>query len=217
MALLLSLFFFFCSCFLFNASLAQIKIPAKFDGFVYKDVDLKMEKSIMVEAFFDPLCPDSRDAWPPLKQALDHYSQVYLTVHPFPLPYHNNAFSACQLLHIANKMNTSSTYPLLDLFFKFQNNYYNGPTYNMSKSSIVNDMANLAVTTIGKDKLPEVLSAFKDDKINTATRISFKYGCSRGVTGTPFFFVNGFALQDFGTTLNYTDWRNIIDPLVEKL
>ena len=44
----------------------------------------------------------------------------------------------------------------------------------MSKSSIVNDMANLAVTTIGKDKLPEVLSAFKDDKINTATRISFK-------------------------------------------
>lgn len=86
MALLLSSFFFFCSCFLFNGSLAQIKIPAKFDGFAYKDVDLKMEKSIMVEAFFDPLCPDSRDAWPPLKQALDHYSQVYLTVHPFPLP-----------------------------------------------------------------------------------------------------------------------------------
>lgn len=41
-----------------------------------------------------------------------------------------------------------------------------------------------------------------------------QYGCSRGVTGTPFFFVNGFPLPDAGSAIDYEGWRKIIDPLV---
>lgn len=65
---------------------AQVSIPAKFDGFVYKKRPYNTG-SVMIEAFFDPVCPDSRDSWPPLKQALDYYgSFASLVVHPFPLP-----------------------------------------------------------------------------------------------------------------------------------
>lgn len=34
--------------------------------------------------------------------------------------YHNNAFLACRALYIAKKLNASSVYPLLELFFKNQ-------------------------------------------------------------------------------------------------
>lgn len=41
-----------------------------------------------------------------------------------------------------------------------------------------------------------------------------QYATSRGVSGTPFFYVNGFVLPDAGNALNYSDWRNVIDPLI---
>ncbi|KAI3518973.1 hypothetical protein L1887_07907 [Cichorium endivia] len=44
--------------------------------------------TVLIEAFYDPVCPDSRDFWAPLKQAIDHYGPtvVSLIVHTFPLP-----------------------------------------------------------------------------------------------------------------------------------
>ncbi|KAG5522693.1 hypothetical protein RHGRI_034735 [Rhododendron griersonianum] len=92
MALQSSLYFFLLLFFFAHSNsgqliLAQATIPARFDGFVYENRPISTD-SIIIEAFFDPICPDSRDAWPPLKQALDFYGQrVYLTVHPFPLPF----------------------------------------------------------------------------------------------------------------------------------
>ncbi|KAJ6813090.1 uncharacterized protein M6B38_145380 [Iris pallida] len=86
----------------------------------------------------------------------------------------------------------------------------------MSRTSIVNDMAKFAARALGKS-LPMFQSGFKDPKTDEATRVSFKYGCSRGVTGTPYFFVNGFALPGSGSALDYETWRSIIDPLLESL
>ncbi|XP_073112936.1 uncharacterized protein [Elaeis guineensis] len=195
---------------------AQLPIPAKIDGFVYKRAPV-WGHSVVVEAFFDPMCPDSRDSWPPLKKALKHYSsRLSVVVHPFPLPYHSNAFIACRALHIANKLNTSSTFPLLELFFKHQEEYYNTPTYNMSRASIIHHISKLAVRAIGKDSLSAVQSGFNDSQTDAAARISFKYGCSRGVTGTPYFFVNGMPLSNSGSALDYKGWKGIIDPLLGK-
>ncbi|WOL16796.1 hypothetical protein Cni_G25584 [Canna indica] len=212
-------FFFFLLVFCLRVHVeAQVPIPIQIDGFVYRGAPPVWGKSVVVEAFFDPLCPDSRASWPPLKQALRHYSRlVSLVVHPFALPYHSNAFIASRALHIANKLNSSSTYPLLELFFKFQEKYYNKPTYDLSRASIVKDMARMAIPAIGKNSLPSFLSGFNDSATDSATRISFKYGCSRAVTGTPFFFVNGMPLlQADDSPLDYKAWRNIIDPLLAK-
>lgn len=65
---------------------AQSLPPAKYDGFVYKSYPVDAD-TIIVEAFFDPVCPDSRDSWPTLKEALEHYGpRVSLVVHLLPLP-----------------------------------------------------------------------------------------------------------------------------------
>ncbi|XP_058098307.1 uncharacterized protein LOC131243176 [Magnolia sinica] len=193
---------------------AQVAIPPRYDGFLYKG-HYPGPDSIIIDAFFDPVCPDSRDSWPPLKEALKHYShRVSLFVHPFPLPYHDNAYVTCRALHIANKLNASTTYPLLELFFKHQEKYYNKPTHTKSRALVVDHVVKLMLKVVGNSSLSAVESAFEDRQTDLTTRISFKYGCSRGVTGTPFFFVNGFPLPDSGSALDYNKWRSIIDPLL---
>ncbi|KAG9442790.1 hypothetical protein H6P81_018644 [Aristolochia fimbriata] len=195
---------------------AQTPIPPKYDGFPYKAVrGGLLSDSIIVEAFFDPVCPDSRDSWPPLKRVLKQFShRISLIVHPFPLPYHDNAFVSCRALHIANKLNASTTYPLLEKFFKDQEKFYNKPTHNMSRASVVSHIAKFMSKVLGNSSLPDIESGFEDTKTDQAARVSFKYGCSRGVTGTPYFFVNGFPLPGAGSPLDYNQWRSIIDPLL---
>ncbi|WOL18894.1 hypothetical protein Cni_G27691 [Canna indica] len=191
-------------------------IPSKYDGFSYSGGGEGWEDVIVVDAFLDPLCPDSRDSWPPLKKVVDLYSpRLAVIVHPFPLPYHNNAFLACRALHIANKLNTSSTFPLLELFFKYQDKFSNGATKSMPRTAIIENMAELGVVAAG-NSMSEFLSGFSDTTTDLAARTSFKYGCTRGVFGAPFFFVNGFLLPGGGSALDLATWKSIIDPLVEK-
>lgn len=80
----------FCCAFIlfFSSELSPVNssIPGKFDGFIYGNNPAR-EDSIIVEAFMDPICSDSRDSWEPLKLAFEHYSpSIFLMVHPFPLP-----------------------------------------------------------------------------------------------------------------------------------
>ncbi|KAI3431990.1 RING-type domain-containing protein [Psidium guajava] len=99
---------------------AQSLPPPRYDGFVYTKHGVD-SGSIVIETFLDPVCPDSRDSWPPLKQAIDYYGpRVWLVVHLLPLPYHDNAYVASRALNIVNMLNTSATFPLLELFFKEQ-------------------------------------------------------------------------------------------------
>ncbi|XP_019153337.1 PREDICTED: uncharacterized protein LOC109149793 [Ipomoea nil] len=202
---------------LFSVSVhAQISIPSKQDGFWYKDRAAGID-SILIEAFLDPVCPDSRDAWPPLKQAFEHYgSRVSLVVYPFALPYHDNAFLCSRALHIVNKFNSSSPYKLLESFFGSQKEFYNKATFNLSRASVVAYVARFAANTVGNTLYDEIKAGFSDSTTDHATRYSFKYGCLKGVYGTPFFFVNGFPLPDAGSALAYEDWRSIIDPLVAE-
>jgi hypothetical protein len=76
-----------CSCYLLVLQ-TQASPPPRYDGFAYgSGASAAWKDAVLVEAFIDPLCPDSRDAWHPLKRAVERYTpRVSLIVHPFPLP-----------------------------------------------------------------------------------------------------------------------------------
>ncbi|KAJ8561319.1 hypothetical protein K7X08_027509 [Anisodus acutangulus] len=130
---------------------------------------------------------------------------VTMTMHLFP-----------HALHIINKLNTSATYRLLESFFDQQGKFYGKATFNLSKASVVDKVAKFTYNAIGSSNYAAVKAGFTDPKTDQATRISFKYGCVKGVYGTPFFFVNRFPLPDAGSPLDYKAWRNILDPLLDK-
>ncbi|XVE94510.1 hypothetical protein REPUB_Repub02eG0014800 [Reevesia pubescens] len=193
---------------------AQSLPPAKYDGFVYTNHRVDSD-TIMIEAFFDPVCPDSRDAWAPLKQAIQHYgSRVSLIVHLLPLPYHDYAFATSRALHIVNLLNPSATFKLLEGFFDHQDRFYNDQTSNMSRVAVVNEIIKFAADAVGNSYYPAIASGFTDRKTDLKTRVSFKYSASRGVSATPTFYINGFVLPDSGSALDYKTWRSFIDPLI---
>ncbi|XVE56206.1 hypothetical protein DITRI_Ditri03aG0219100 [Diplodiscus trichospermus] len=153
---------------------AQSLPPAKYDGFVYTN-NLVDSHTIMIEAFYDPVCPDSRDSWPPLKQAIQHYgSRVSLTVHLLPLPYHDYAFATSRALHIVNLVNPSATFRLLDCFFEHQERFYNAQTSNMSKDAVVDEIIKFTTKTVGNSYYSAIASGFNDSKTDLKTRVSFK-------------------------------------------
>lgn len=201
---------------------AQLPIPARTDGFVYGGhaAAPAWGDAVVVEAFFDPVCPDSRDAWPPLQRAAAHYGarRVAVVVHLFPLPYHSSAFMACRSIHTVHKLNASAVYPLLEKFFKYQEGYYNTPTYTKTRAAVVGEIANnLVAPVIGEANLAAYRAGFNDSQSDQATRISFKFGCARGVTGTPYYFVNGIPFSDSGSPMDYNKWISTLDPLVGKM
>ncbi|KAK7351772.1 hypothetical protein VNO77_11462 [Canavalia gladiata] len=199
--------------FFFTGAAADYIPPSRLDGFVYKnrfDFD-----SVLIEAFYDPVCPDSRDSWPPLKQALHYYgSRVSFLLHLLPLPYHDNAFVTSRALHIVNNLDASATFPLLEWFFKHQEKFYGAQTRNLSRASIVEEIVKSAAKVVGSSYYNSIKKGFNDTKTDYQTRVSFKYAASRGVYGTPFFYVNGFLLPDTGAAVDYNTWRKVIDPLV---
>lgn len=194
--------------------IAQPLPPPRQDGFVYTDHRVDPD-TVVVEAFLDPVCPDSRDAWPPLKQALQYYGpRVWLVVHLLPLPYHDNAFVASRALHIVNALNTSATFQLLEMFFKQQETFYNDQTKNMSRAAIVKSVVIFASQVVGNSHYSSIAPGFNDRQTDLKTRVSFKYSTSKGVSATPSFFLNGFLLPNAGSPIDYNKWRSFIDPLI---
>ncbi|XP_044950565.1 uncharacterized protein LOC123400205 [Hordeum vulgare subsp. vulgare] len=193
---------------------AQASAPRRYDGFAYGVGAAAWKDAVLIEAFLDPLCPDSRDAWHPLRLAVERYSPlVSLIVHPFPLPYHTYSYHACRALHIANKLNSSSTYPVLELFFKNQGKFSNRATSSMSSTAVTGEISKMAAQAVG-NSVSDFQSGFSDTRTDMAARVSFKYGCTRGVAGAPFFFVNGFLQPGGGSPIDYATWTSILDPLV---
>ncbi|MED6146332.1 hypothetical protein PIB30_033441 [Stylosanthes scabra] len=189
--------------------------PSRLEGFVYQPRPFDWDDTVFIEAFYDPVCPDSRDSWPPLRKAIHYYgNRVQLVVHLLPLPYHDNAYVASRALHIVNGLNSSATFPLLDWFFKHQEKFYNAPTRNLSRASIVEKIVNSAAKVAGSSYHTAIKNGFNDTQSDYQTRVSFKYSASRGVYGTPFFYVNGFLLPDTGSAIDFNAWRKVIDPLV---
>ena len=66
--------------------------------------------------------------------------------------------------------------------------------------------------TSAVDFVPKMQWGTKEDG---AARASWKYGASRGVTGTPTFLLNG-VVADATPSWTLDDWTKVIDPLLLK-
>jgi len=201
---------------LLNATLAQIPIPNRYDGFSQGDPS----SPILFEAFFDLLCPDCAAAWPNIKQVLSYYNQpntasnLRFYLHTFPLPYHRNAYLAAQGLHVIGDEASASTWEYVDLMFDNQAQFWNDATAEDTTNQVIGDMGTLVQKGINFP-INAWTAGLNNDSYDGLTRISWKYGCSRGVSGTPFFFVNGILVQA-DPTWTLSDWRSIIDPLLSS-
>eukprot|EP00742_Colponemidia_sp_Colp-10_P004023 GILJ01004291.1.p1 GENE.GILJ01004291.1~~GILJ01004291.1.p1 ORF type:complete len:266 (-),score=26.78 GILJ01004291.1:164-961(-) len=187
---------------------AQIPIPNRYDGFASGNGDAPL----LVEMFIDPLCPDSKAAWPAIKEVLASYGpdRLRFYLHLFPLPYHRNSFMASQTFHPVADVNSALAFQWADIMFENQDAFSNGATSSLTPPQVIDKLAALGDSVgVAKDK---IATALTDPSVDWATRVSWKYACSRGVAGTPSYLVNGVAVNA-DTNWTLADWKSLLDPL----
>jgi len=95
-----------------------------------------------------------------------------------------------------------------------QNNFWNDVVANLSSTQVLQQLAQLANQATGVS-IAGFLTGMQDPNINMNTRISWKYGCSRSVTGTPSFFVNQLPVEA-DATWTLAQWAQLLDPLLNN-
>ncbi|XP_071491375.1 uncharacterized protein [Diadema antillarum] len=190
----------------------QAPIPPRPPGFVY--CAASGDCPVVLEAFVDLICPDSKAAWPVYKEVANYYGNVTLKFSAllFPLPYHRAAMMAAQGTFIADALNSATTFAWMDEVFSKQEALYDTTIFNQTQGYIVDTLSKWAAA-VGYSQTTFKEHLARSDPTQTLARTEFKYGGTRGVYGTPETFVNGIqVLSDPSWTL--ADWRKIIDPLL---
>merc|ERR1711871_515047 len=190
-----------------SAQAQTIPVPKRYDGFV------RGSGQIVIEAYYDLMCPDSRQSWPTMKALVDQAfpGKVALVVHTFPLPYHRWSFTAAQGGHFANSV--GHFFDWMEAVYSNQEAWGNDPTANMTSADIVGQMAQVAASG-GWTSTHAMAAGLEARVYDLDTRASWKYGCSRAVTGTPTFFVNGVVLLSALPSRTVDDWKKVIEPLL---
>ncbi|KNC77726.1 hypothetical protein SARC_09822 [Sphaeroforma arctica JP610] len=133
-----------------------------------------------------------------------------LLVHLFPLPYHQYSFAASQ---VAASLYKSPSFfsKWVETVYLHQEEFYNDRTLHLSRSEVDQKLSQLGPESGLAAAV--VLDALQTREYDMALRTSWKYGCSRGVTGTPIYIVNGVLTTPKANTIEA--WADIIKPLLQ--
>eukprot|EP01118_Nematostelium_gracile_P008679 TRINITY_DN2876_c0_g1_i1.p1 TRINITY_DN2876_c0_g1~~TRINITY_DN2876_c0_g1_i1.p1 ORF type:complete len:220 (+),score=53.73 TRINITY_DN2876_c0_g1_i1:52-660(+) len=195
-------------CSVLVLTIAQPPIPTTYPGHVTGNAN----GNVVFEFFFDHLCPDSAASWPVIKQVIQAYPNIKFILHVFPLPYHRNAFYAAQAgLVIENSLGSDGFWKYVDAVFNNQPDYYNDATANVTGNGVIGMYSGLA-QSIGVPVNSFVAGMTYGDNFDAQARINWKYGTTRGVYGTPIFFVNGVFVTD-NAYWTFSQWQNVLNNL----
>jgi len=170
---------------------------------------------IQLEFVFDHLCPDSAQAAPTLDALLQHYStqRMNLIVHTFPLPYHRNAFLAHQANRVIDALSGDvAWWAFYDVMWTKQDQFADLVTLNSTQRDMW-EAYSVVAQAVGVSPSSFIPRMNYSDPTDYDARTEWKYSASRGVYGTPTFFVNGVEL-DADPSWTVDDWKQVLDPLL---
>ncbi|XP_059139995.1 uncharacterized protein LOC131928095 [Physella acuta] len=197
---------------------AQLSFPKSELGFIYKDgrpcADVKLA------AYVDLTCPDSQASFGTLLQVAGNFTpfELQLKLYLFSLPYHRNSHlisKATRFLssYFQSIKSNATAYDWIQLVYDNIDSLTTTATLNKTEGDVVNFL-----TALAQKLAPVTADAFRkgvyDSSIDSDTRLEWKYGCTRGVYGTPFFTINDvFTTGDAaGWTPQY--WVQLIKSLL---
>ncbi|EAS05892.2 thioredoxin protein (macronuclear) [Tetrahymena thermophila SB210] len=195
----------------------NVPIPNTYDGFVIGDPNAP----VTVEAFYDLLCPASEAANEQINLLFtnatfaQYLPKIKFIYHIFPLPYHDYAFSFAQLYrHVFDNHDAKTTFDFINWSFDIQEQYWNGPVTNYTRNAVFNKLAHQLHDFVPKISINETLAALTNRTYDLEARYSWKYGVSREVAGTPYFFLNGVQL-DGAESFSSSTWAETLLPYIQ--
>lgn len=176
-------------------------IPSKPEGFVLGPSNA----TVVLDVFYDHLCSDSRDSYPGLYAYWKaNQSWLQLRIHILALPYHYLAFEVAQAGKYIEQNYPSKFIAFLEYIYANQSTYLSkakSQVYADSLATLAKDTS--AATGVSQD---EIAKALASSDYNWATRVSWKFATSRGISGTPQYLVNGVYAPDASDNSSQSDW-----------
>lgn len=184
-------------------------------GYVFNDVS--SDAPIHLDIHFGPLCPDSAEAFPAAKQVATHYgSNLRLTLHMFPLPYHHQAYFTAIGAHVIDHVTSKRmTYDWFQAIYSDLDPLSNDATMNMTKNEVMSLLANYAQKCCNISA-SLFTTHMAEQEFESETRTAWKYSCTRSVSGTPTYFLNDVPIAA-EQTWTLKEWEQVIDPLLSGL
>jgi hypothetical protein len=201
-----------CAVMALNCAFAQGPIPSGGpDGFIQGSYGVP----IVIDAFYDFLCPDSAEMNTNFAEVQEFYGdQMQFVMHTFPLPYHRNAFLVAQGANVVKNISgTTNVFNYMNQMFKVQNQFSTSATANFTMNKVINMIGNAAVDAGVIDSKKQMVDGLAyGNQFDSDTRTSWKYGCSRSVIGTPTMLVNGVYVAA-QATWGLTEWQAVLGGL----
>lgn len=205
-------------CALAAAVCAQLPIPGKPPGFTVGHG--AADAGVQIESYIDLLCPDSKAAYPALQKLAAHYEphELRVTLVLFPLPYHQHAFTAAEAAFtLTAALGDGAFLPWLETVYANQDLFWNKATKDLSPVQVADKLRQLAKQTFPKltdEQWDKGVTGYGGTDADALTRVSWKYACTRGASGTPLYRLNGVPF-DADADWSFADWFKVVDPLVE--
>lgn len=197
---------------------AQLPIPGKPPGFTYGHGTA--DAGVQLETYVDLMCPASAAAFPGLKILASHYKpeEFRLKFVLFPLPYHQYAFTAAEsAFTIASALGEDHFPVWLETLYTNQELYWNKKTKDLSTVQVTENFYKLAKKTfpgLKREDWERQMPGYGGTDADSKSRESWKYTCSRSVSGTPMYTLNGVPF-DADAEWSFEDWKKVVDPLVK--
>ncbi|XP_070572005.1 uncharacterized protein [Ptychodera flava] len=190
----------------------QIPIPKHRLGYPYNGG--RIGAPVHIDVFMCLQCGDAKRAFPVMKDVGDHYGPKLLRIvfHGFPLPYTKGSFLSVQATRAVDSLNPNMTVDYMQAVFDNQYRLLRSPS-NVSDADMLNILQELAedLNLDGQD----FLDAYNHLDSNRLCRHEWKMAITRGVYGSPWFFINDMTPVDFSMDWSLENWTSIIDPLLE--
>lgn len=165
-----------------------------------------------LDVYYDHLCSGSAQAFPGLWSYWQQNSAwLQLNIHIFPLPYHHFAFEVAEAGHYIQVSYPSRFINFTSYIFDHQDTYLSDALawdYNTTLWRLSNDTQ--VATGVSNT---EVFAALYDSSNNWSTRVGWKLGCSKGITGTPQYQVNGVWSPDASDNVSARNWNDYFNNL----
>ncbi|ETK72276.1 hypothetical protein L915_20597 [Phytophthora nicotianae] len=204
---------------LLRVGVAQVPIPGEPPGLTIGRGSGSAK--VQLETYIDLLCPYSKAAYDGVKALADHYEPEEIRVKAvlFPLPFHQHGFTAAEsVFTITSALGDDHFTPWLEVLYKNQERFWNKATKDLSAMQVTNELKELAkktFPTLTDKQWEKGMTGFGGTEADQHTRVTWKYACTRTVTGTPQYTLNGVPFEEADSSWKLEDWLKVIDPLVK--
>ncbi|CAG9323744.1 unnamed protein product [Blepharisma stoltei] len=190
------------------SAIQVVPIPKYYDGYYLGPA----HSNYTLETFIDLLCPKSAAAFPALIQ---YYTQnqhwLELIIHQSPMSYNTFSFPVSQAGKFVLEKKSERYLDWVYYWFQHQQSFTNN-TASYDFYTANNKIAQFTSQSTGLP-INQVTQALSNQDFNTKARVSWKFGASRNIPGTPSYLLNGVWVPDAYNITTVAGWTSFFQAI----